>query len=163
MFTHRFFTMTLLLSTMLLHANILDDFMEKITPSSAKHSSKKRYKKQLREPLLSEGAQWQTALRFLGYYEGKIDGDLSSEETFHAVTLFHTKYGEIATGFLEESEKAYLSSIYRTLYLSRYLAYEGKNRRKYYQKLQAALTLMSPFDPAAYTQKEAVEESLVLE
>jgi hypothetical protein len=143
MSANRLFTTLLFSGTLLLHANILDDFMDTITPTSAKHPTKKRHKKQLQKPLLSEGAQWQTALQFLGYYQGKIDGDLSSEETFHAVTVFHTKYGQVPTGFLEEPEKVYLSRIYRMLYLSRYLAYEGKSKAKYYQKLQAALTLLS--------------------
>ena len=142
--TKRFITLFFLSSTLLLQANVLDDFMKKITPHhSHKHHSGKRHQKHKKDPVLSEGAQWQTALQFLNYYYGKIDGDLATEETFNAVTTFHAKHNQIATGFLEEEDKQYLSEIYRTIHLSRYLAYEGKNKEKENQRTQAALALLS--------------------
>lgn len=142
----RFFLLFLFVGTLLLHANIVDDFIKTITPHKGKHFMNKQHRKVRHPPELSEGAQWQTALGFLGYYRGKIDGDLSTEETFRAVTAFHIKCEQVPTGFLEEEEKQYLSRIYRTIHLSHFLAYEGRDDKVYHKKLQAALALLSLYD-----------------
>jgi len=141
-FFFRYFYITFFLSILSLHATVLDDFIEKIHSKTAT----KHHKKQRVYHSLSEEAQWQTALQFLGYYQGKIDGDLYTEKSFNAITAFHVKHKEIATGFLEEADKRYLSEIYSMVSLNRYLTYSGKSKRKNKQKLQAALKLESFYD-----------------
>jgi len=123
-----------------LHAAILDDLVEKIqTPE--KHY--KHHRKNYRHTPLSQEAKWQTSLQFLGYYKGKIDGDLFTQESFDAITAFHHDHDQIDTGFLEEEDKRYLSKIYRTISLKQYLSYHGDNKRQKAKKLQAALKALS--------------------
>jgi hypothetical protein len=141
-----FFPRTLCLffigSTLSLHAAILDDLVEKIQQQQQQNKHhKKRHHHRHHQRELSDEAQWQTALQHLGYYKGKIDGDLSTQASFDAIMSFHAKHHEIETGFLEEADKRYLSEVYRTLSLKKYLSYEGKNRKRNHQKLQAALTV----------------------
>ena len=138
-FLSLFISLTVLLATSL-SATILDDFMHKIDSRSHPVQHRKKYRHHRK---LSDAAQWQTALQFLGYYKGKVDGDLYTRSTFDAVTLFHFKHGEVDVGFLEEEDKKYLSEVYRILELNRYVSYEGKVKRKNNQKLQAALALHS--------------------
>ena len=125
----------LLSSSLSLHAALLDDFIENIHHKP----NKKHHKKYRSHHSLSDAAKWQTSLQFLGYYKGKIDGDLYTQASFDAVTAFHIKHEEVTTGFLEEEDKKYLSEIYQVIALNQYIVYEGKNKKKNYQKLQAAL------------------------
>jgi hypothetical protein len=129
-------------STLSLHAAILDDLVEKIQQQQHKHHTKRHHRHHYQKELSNE-AKWQTALQYLGYYKGKVDGDLSTKASFDAIMAFHTKHHEIETGFLEEADKHYLSEVYRTLSLKKYLSYKGKNRKRNHQKLQAALTVVS--------------------
>ena len=131
-----------LLGALSLHAAVLDDLVEKIEhqTSHKKHYRKHHYR---HHTTLSSDAQYQTALQFLGYYHGKIDGDLSTKASFDAIIDFHTKHNEITTGFLEEEDKAYLSEVYRTLAMKKYLSYAGKNKKRKYQQIQAALRVES--------------------
>jgi len=130
-----------------LQAAILDDLVEKIQQKTSdtfthkKHH--KRYQTHYHTRTLSKDAQWQKALQFLGYYHGRIDGDLSTQRSFDAITAFHHKHHQIETGFLEEEDKAYLSEVYHTIRLESYLSYEGKSKRRNHQKIQAALAVKS--------------------
>ena len=74
-------------------------------------------------------------MAFLGYYKGRIDGDLDTQASFDAITAFHTKHQQVATGFLEEEDKRYFSEVYQALLLSHYLL-KNTNPSK---QLQAAL------------------------
>jgi peptidoglycan hydrolase-like protein with peptidoglycan-binding domain len=136
----RILSLLLIGSTLSLHAAIFDDLVEKI---QQQQPHKKRHRHHLQHKELSSEAKWQTALQYLGYYQGKIDGDLSTQASFDAIIAFHAKHHEIETGFLEEADKPYLSEIYHTLLLKKYLSYTGKNRKRKYQKLQAALAIES--------------------
>jgi hypothetical protein len=131
---------TCILSSLSLQAAILDDLVEKVHPKKV-HTYHKRDTH--RYSTLSQEAQWQTSLKFLGYYKGKIDGDLFTEKTFNAVTAFHHDHGQIDTGFLEEEDKRYLSKIYHVIAMDQYLSYEGSDKRKQAQRLQAALKVTS--------------------
>ena len=137
----------LIFPSLSLHAALFDDMVEKIEahiPAQTKHHHRHRYHRHThRYHMLSQEAQWQSALKFLGYYQGKINGDLFTQSFFNAVTVFHEDHGEVATGFLEEADKRYLTKVYHTVALEKYLSYEGKNRRKKAQKLQAALSVLS--------------------
>ena len=133
---------TLLWGSISLDAAILDDLIEKI-----QHKPVQKYhKRQRSQHTLSEEAQWQTALRYLGYYHGKIDGDLYTQRSFDAITAFHIKHEEVSIGFLEEADKQYLSEVYQAVSLDRYMTYSGKNKKKNNKKLQAALTLQSLYE-----------------
>jgi ribosomal protein L14E/L6E/L27E len=120
-------------------AAILDDLVEKIQHETTSHTAHHRKHRSRHHASLSKEAKWQSALQYLGYYHGKIDGDLATQTSFDAIIAFHTEHGQMATGFLEEEDKRYLLEVYRKIALKKYLSYEGKNRRKNNQKLQAAL------------------------
>jgi hypothetical protein len=133
----------IVLASLLLNSAILDDLIEKIPYPSKKSTLHQKYRKNDKKHSPGKEAQWQKALAFLGYYKGEIDGDLYTQRSFHAITDFHADHHEIATGFLEEADKQYLSEIYRALSLEVYLSYNGKNRRRQAQRKQAALTVLS--------------------
>jgi len=143
-FLSRLFCLSIL-GSLTLHAAILDDFVEKIQQETRQ---KKHYKKHHyhHQTTLSSDAKYQKALKFLGYYHGKIDGDLSTQASFDAIMAFHTKHNEIETGFLEEEDKRYLLEVYHTIILEKYLSYTGKNKKKNHQKLQAALAAKSLYN-----------------
>jgi hypothetical protein len=136
---------TCILSSLSLQGAILDDLFEKIETQTQTnhHTSRKKHHRHHHHTIRSKEAQWQRALQFLGYYHGPLDGDLATPASFGAITNFHTRNHQIATGFLEEEDKLYLSEIYRTIALETYLSYNGKNRTKNHQKLQAALACES--------------------
>jgi len=123
------------------HAAILDDFFQKIYSAPARSHHTPEYRSHATS--VSNAAQWQTSLQFLGYYHGKIDGDLYTRESFEAIIRFHTDHKEVPTGFLEDEDKRYLFEIYRPVSLNNYLSYQGTNQKKRYQKLQAALAVLS--------------------
>jgi hypothetical protein len=133
----------ILWSSLLLNGAILDDLIEKFPYTSKKSTPHQKHYKSHKKHTLSKQAQWQKALAFLGYYKGEIDGDLFTEKTFNAVTAFHHDHGQIDTGFLEKEDKRYLSRIYHTIAMDQYLSYEGNNKRKQAQRLQAALKVTS--------------------
>lgn len=134
-----------LLTTILLQSAVLDDLVEKLgyqhKPVKHHHTYKRHKNK-----AISQEAAWQTALQFLGYYHGKIDGDLYTEETFNAITHFHREHQEIATGFLEDTDKQYLSNVYQAIALDRYMQYAGKSKKEQRKKRQAALKLLSYYN-----------------
>jgi len=136
---------SLLFTTILLQSAVLDDLVEKFGHQNKPLKHHHTYKRHKDKPLSQEAA-WQTALQFLGYYHGKIDGDLYTEETFNAITHFHREHQEIATGFLEEADKQYLSKVYRTIALDRYLHGKGRSKTVQNRKRQAALSLLSYYD-----------------
>jgi hypothetical protein len=140
-FLPRILRLLLIGGTLSLHAAIFDDLVEKIQQQPQHH--KKRHHHHLKHKELSSEAKWQTALQYLGYYQDKINGDLSTQASFDAIMAFHSKHHEIETGFLEEADKRYLSEVYHTLSLKKYLFYEGSSKRRNYQKLQAALAVES--------------------
>jgi peptidoglycan hydrolase-like protein with peptidoglycan-binding domain len=120
-------------------AAILDDLVDTIKNKTVQ---KKRHKKYRRHYYaVSDEKKWQTSLKFLGYYQGKIDGDLYSPESFNAIQNFQKRRMSPASGFLENEYKKYLSYIYDIITLNKYLGYKGKSRRKNNKKIQAALAL----------------------
>ena len=125
------------LATATLHAAVLDDLFENITHKTIH----KKHHRSHRSRTISDEEKWQTALKFLGYYHGKIDGDLFTPESFDAIKRFQEKREVIATGFLEDEYKSYLSYIYDVIAMKKTLDYQGKNRKKNRKKIQAALSL----------------------
>ena len=135
-------TLALMVSAVVvLNGAILDDLVDNINHHIEQKNPHKRHHRRHHHYRISDEKKWQTALQFLGYYQGKIDGDLYTTESFNAINAFQHKRQELATGFLEEQYKTYLSHIYQLLRLQEYLEYRGKNRRKNRQKIQAALTI----------------------
>ncbi len=137
----------MLLCTFSLHAAILDDVAEKVEAYEShffhhnRHATHRHHRYHSRH-IVSKEKQWQQALRFLGYYNGKIDGDLLTPVSYHAIERFERDHQEVATGLLDNCYKPYLTDIYTQLSLKRYLQYEGKERYKVYKKKQAALKVL---------------------
>jgi len=138
-FTPKYLYMAFLLCSISLQASIIDSFIEKLDYKPIP----KQYKKHQSHHTPSEEAQWQISLQFLGYYTGRINGDLYTQKSFDAITKFHIVHQEVTTGFLEEEDKRYLSEVYHTIALSHYLAYKGNDKKKIQKRLQAALTIES--------------------
>ena len=137
------------LNTLLLQAAILDDVVDKIQAykTSYMHHNKHRHSRHTqREQRVTDETKWQLALQYLGYYHGKIDGDLLTPESYHAIDLFQHKYQALASGLLDERFKPYLSDIYLQLKMKKDLSYEGKNKRKNSKKIQTALQIMGFYE-----------------
>ncbi|SFV68259.1 hypothetical protein MNB_SV-10-694 [hydrothermal vent metagenome] len=132
------------------HAALLDDLVEKVRIYEKKylHPIDHKYRYHRRNQTISEEMQYQKALRFLGYYKGKIDGDLLTQESYHAIDRFQHNYQDLANGILDECYKPYLSDIYTQLEFKEYLTYQGRDKRKLDQKTQTALKVMG-----YYTEK----------
>jgi peptidoglycan hydrolase-like protein with peptidoglycan-binding domain len=91
---------------------------------------------------LTQEQQWQSALHWLGFYQGETDGNLYSFDTHKAIADFQKKQGLESTGFLNEESKAYLSYIYNISVLDNYLNYTGTDEKKRIQKYQTALKVL---------------------
>ena len=107
---------------------------------------KKRYKKRYRRKsrksktvVLSEQKKWQTALAHLGYYHGDINGNIHSFDTHNAIVKFQKAHQVPTTGSPSQELKDYLSYIYSISSISKYLYYEGEDKRSNGKKYQAAL------------------------
>jgi len=129
-----------------LQGAILDDLVEKIEHETAarKHhtaASHHAHRKRHRVHARSEEKQWQEALKFMGYYHGKIDGDLYTHASYDAIQHFQEKRQDLSTGFLEQPAKTYLSYIDRVLTLEHYLTKNATHRRGKRRQLQAALAM----------------------
>ena len=134
----RFFSIILLLflGTTIAQAAVLDNLFENL---NHKTPQKKHHRHHRYHHTISDEAKWQTSLKFLGYYDGKIDGDLMTEESFDAIEEFQKKREIVANGFLEEKYKNFLSSVYEAIAMKNYLDYSGKKRINKKKTIQAAL------------------------
>lgn len=131
------------LGVALLDGAILDDLVEKIGQETThkSHRVKHQHGHRYRHRVDSDEKRWQRALKFLGYYHGKIDGDLYTKASYDAVKRFQEKRQELSTGFLEEPSKIYLSHIDHILTLDSYLNMSTKHKRGKNKKIQAALAI----------------------
>ena len=140
-------TALVLLATLGLHAAILDDLAEKISHYTS-HLSHKRHHIHHKHHIhtVSKEQQWQYALQFLGYYHGNIDGDLLTPESYHAIEQFQFAHQTLATGFLENRYKPYLSDVYRQVALQHDMMYDGAGKGKLIRKKQAALAILGYYN-----------------
>ncbi len=138
-----------ILATLGLHAAILDDLVEKVG-NYATHASHKSHhhahRKHHSVHTISQERQWQYALKFLGYYHGTIDGDLLTPESYHAIEQFQFAHQALATGFLDNGYKPYLTDIYRQITLKHDIAYDGKKKDRLIRKKQAALLILGYYN-----------------
>lgn len=134
----------ILLATLGLHAAILDDLVEKVSHYTEQPSHKRHYHRHYKHAVhtVSKEKQWQYALKFLGYYHGKIDGDLLTQPSYNAIEAFQRDHQEFATGLLENRYKPYLSDIYKEIALQKEIAYVGKNKERLIRKKQAVLYVL---------------------
>lgn len=136
------------LSTLSLQAAFLDDMVERLQTYGASHMHHKHYRHRHyhKDHRVSHEVKWQLALQYLGYYHGKINGDLLTPESYQAVETFQHTYQGLASGFLDERFKPYLSDIYVQLDMQKNISYEGINKQKNVKKLQSALQIMGFYD-----------------
>jgi peptidoglycan hydrolase-like protein with peptidoglycan-binding domain len=128
----------------LLQSAILDNFVEKtqihkVFYTQHKPQHRRHYQK---NHSISQEAKWQLALQYLGYYQGKIDGDLLTSESYHAIETFQHKYQKFVSGLLDERFKLYLSDIYTQMKMKKDLLYKGKKKKKNSKKIQTALHII---------------------
>ena len=159
-----------MLATLGLHAAILDDLVEKVG-NYATHASHKghhhAHRKHHSLHTISQERQWQYALKFLGYYHGTIDGDLLTPESYHAIEQFQFAHQALATGFLDNRYKPYLSDIYRQIALQHDIVYAGKEKDRIIRKKQAALLVLGYYNGKidgkfGVKSKEAWEHALAV-
>jgi hypothetical protein len=123
----------------ILDAAVLDDLFNSIHQDTThKKYHKRRYRKH-HHRTVSDKEKWQISLKFLGYYHGKIDGDLLTPESYNAIKDFQQRNQYFGAGILEHDSKEYLMRVYEAIRLNNYLNYEGENRQKLDRKIQAAL------------------------
>jgi len=141
-------TVLTMLATLGLHAAILDDLVEEVSHYTTHHSHKRHrhVHRQHSVHALSKERQWQYALQFLGYYHGPINGDLLTPESYHAIEEFQFAHQALATGFLDNRYKPYLSDIYRQITLQHDIVYSGKVKDRIIRKKQAALSVLGYYN-----------------
>jgi len=133
--------MLFILSGTVLQSAVLDDLFKSIEHQTAHKKHHRSHHRKHRYHAISDEKKWQTALKFLGYYQGKINGDLLTPESYKAIKNFQQRDQYFAAGILEDDSKRYLSQVYKAIRLRNYLDYEGKNRKKNRKKIQAALSI----------------------
>jgi len=129
----------LLLGSTTLSAAVLDNLFSSIHLTETHQKHHRRRHGRDRHHTVSDEKKWQISLKFLGYYHGKIDGDLLTTESYSAIKDFQQRNQYFAAGTLEDDSKRYLSEIYEAIRLKNYIDYDGDNSRKKGRKIQAAL------------------------
>ena len=131
-------------STLEIQADIMSEHYSII---KKKRYKKRYYKKSKKNKtvVLSNSKKWQIALSYLGFYHGKINGNMNSFDTHHAIKQFQQAHQVSVTGLPNQAQKGYLSYIYKISTIAKYLNYEGKNKRSNGKKYQAALKVHSVY------------------
>jgi len=109
---------------------------------------KKKYKKHYRVPkikttphILTKDMKIHLALKKLGFYKGKIDGNLYSYETKSAIKKMHLEYQKEPTSYLNNKEKDTLIYLGTLFNLNKILLLKGSDERSHYKRIQAALKI----------------------
>ena len=87
----------------------------------------------------------QESLVALGFYSGKIDGDLNSYETRAAFKKLNTSYGIASDSSISQSVKDQLDYLYNLFELNKYLNAEGTSKRIKGKRLQSALKVYGAY------------------
>jgi len=111
-------------------------------PVHKKKSYKKKYakkSKKVKKIVLTDEMRTQKSLAALGFYSGKIDGNINSYESRSAIKKMNESYGLSSSSALTSESKdqlIYLSHLYE---IDKYLQASDKSRVARDKKLQAAL------------------------
>ena len=105
-----------------------------------KHKKRKKSKKVVKKiPQMSDQMKIQKALMALGFYNGKLDGEVNSFETRSAIKELNKKYGIGNTASLKPEVKDTLIYLGTLFNLDRTLIASSKDEKTKAKKIQAAL------------------------
>ena len=105
------------------------------------HKTRKYTKKRYVAPKETSGMKIQRALSSLGFYRGKIDGEVNSFETRSAIKELNIAYEISNSASLKAEEKDSLIFLGTLFKLDRYLILRGNDRKSKGKKIQAALKI----------------------
>ncbi len=112
------------------------------TSHHTKHrSSGKKHKKHYAAPRMTDEKRIQKALSSLGFYHGKIDGEVNSYETRSAIKEMNTAYGIGHSASLKPEVKDTLIYLGTLFDFDRYLIARGNDSRTKGRKIQTALKI----------------------
>ncbi|MCF6207092.1 MAG: peptidoglycan-binding protein [Sulfurovum sp.] len=106
--------------------------------SAKKHSKKRR----LSAPRITDKMKIQKALAGMGFYHGKIDGEVNSFETRTAIKELNKAYGIGNTAALKPEEKDTLIYLGTLFMFDRNLIARGDNKRTRGKRIQTALKIL---------------------
>ncbi len=111
------------------------------TGHTTHRSSSKKYKKRYVAPKMTDEKRIQKALSSLGFYHGKIDGEVNSYETRSAIKEMNTAYGIGQSASLKPETKDTLIYLGTLFDFDRYLIARGNDSRTKGRKIQTALKI----------------------
>jgi len=107
------------------------------------HKSKKRsHRKHIATPRMTDEKRIQKALSSLGFYHGKIDGEVNSYETRSAIKEMNIAYEISQSASLRPEEKDSLIYLGTLLEFDRYLIAHGADSKTKGRKIQTALKVL---------------------
>ncbi len=110
--------------------------------STQPRSTQRTYKKKsYRAPKMTDEKRIQKALASLGFYRGKIDGQVNSFETRSAIKDMNIAYEISNSASLKSEAKDTLIFLGRLFSFDRYLISSSNNKRTKNKKIQVALKL----------------------
>jgi peptidoglycan hydrolase-like protein with peptidoglycan-binding domain len=111
-------------------------------PVHHKSSHKKTTKRRAAAPQVTDQMKIQKALAGLGFYHGKIDGEVNSFETRTAIKELNKAYGIGNTAALKPEEKDTLIYLGTLFMFDRYLIARGDDKRTRGKRIQTALKVL---------------------
>jgi peptidoglycan hydrolase-like protein with peptidoglycan-binding domain len=111
-------------------------------PVHTKSSKKHRKKKRASAPKITDGMKIQKALAGMGFYHGKIDGEVNSFETRTAIKELNKAYGIGNTAALKPEERDTLIYLGTLFMFDRYLIARGNDKRTRGKRIQTALKVL---------------------
>ena len=106
-----------------------------------KNTSKKVVKKKA-VPIMTDEMKIQKALASLGFYKGKIDGEINSYETRSAIKMMNKEYGLGNNAFLSPQVRDSLIYLGNLFKFDRALIASGTDKKTKGMKLQTALKIL---------------------
>ena len=110
--------------------------------SSYRHHRKKSKKRHRSAPKITNEMKIQKALSSLGFYHGKIDGELNSYETRSAIKELNKTYRISSSASLKPEEKDTLIYLGTLFDFDRYLIAKGEDKHTRGKRIQAALKIL---------------------
>jgi hypothetical protein len=113
---------------------------------SRKHHKKRRYRKRRASkryvaPVMTSDMKIQKSLTALGFYHGKLDGEVNSYETRTAIKAMHTAYNKENSPSLTLEERDTLIYLGDLFIFDRFLISRDANQKEKSKKIQAALKI----------------------
>ena len=106
-----------------------------------KKQARKKHVKRYVAPVMSIEKKIQKSLTALGFYHGKIDGEVNSYETRSAIKAMNNAYGLGNTASLDPKTRDALVYLGDLFIFDRYLIAQGSNKKVKAKRIQTALKI----------------------